>query len=66
MSKVQPKSQHVVVAKLHDLPTHIAIDRGNVILGVVVVDNEEGIFQLRGALPISVDSIGCWILMLNH
>jgi hypothetical protein len=67
VSKVQPKSWHVVVAKLHDLPTQLAMDWANVILGVVVVHNEEGIFQLRGALPISFDPIGYWIsIMLNH
>jgi len=38
------------MAKLHDLLTWLAIDRASVILGVVVVHNEEGVFQLRGAL----------------
>jgi hypothetical protein len=50
VSKVQPKSWHVAMAKLHDLPTHLAIDRTNVIPGVVVVHNEEIMFQLWGAL----------------
>ncbi len=49
MSKVQPKSWHVVVAELHDLLTWLGIDRTNVILGVVVVHNEEIMFQLKGA-----------------
>jgi len=32
------------MAKLHDLLAQLAIDRANVILGVVVVHNEERIF----------------------
>ncbi len=37
-------------AKLHDLPAQLAIGRTNVIYGVVVVHNEEGVVQLKGAL----------------
>jgi len=38
------------VAKLNDLPTRPSIDQTNVIPGVVMVHNEERIFQLRGPL----------------
>jgi hypothetical protein len=41
VSKVQLESWHVAMAKLHDLPTQPTIDRTNVILGVVVMHNEE-------------------------
>jgi hypothetical protein len=41
VSKVQPKSWHVAMAKLHDLPTQPTINQTNVIPGVVVVHNEE-------------------------
>jgi hypothetical protein len=37
------------MAKLHDLSTQLIINQDNVILGVVVVHNEKGMFQLRGA-----------------
>jgi hypothetical protein len=50
VSKVQLEYWHVVMAKLHDLLTWPTIDRTNVILGVLVVHNEEGVVQLRGAL----------------
>jgi len=47
--KVQLESWHVVMAKLHDLLAWRTIDRASVILRVVVVHNEEGMVQLRGA-----------------
>ncbi len=50
VSKVQPESWHVVVAKLHDLLAWPTNDRTNVILGVLVVHNERRMFQLKGAL----------------
>ncbi len=40
--KVQPKSWHVAMAKLHNLLTWLTIDRANVIPRVVVMHNEEG------------------------
>jgi len=43
VSKVQPKSWHVAIAKLHDLPTWPAIERTNVIPRAVVTHNEEGV-----------------------
>ncbi len=49
VSKVQPKSWHVVMAKLHDLSTQLTIDQANVILRVVVVHNAKGMVQLKGA-----------------
>jgi hypothetical protein len=42
------------MAKLHDLLARLAIDRIGVILGVVVVHNEEGMFQLRGGIDTMV------------
>jgi hypothetical protein len=42
--KVQPESQHVAMAKLHDLLVRLAIDRINFNLNVMVLHNEEGIF----------------------
>jgi hypothetical protein len=42
VSKAQLESWHVAMAKLHDLPTQLVINQTNVILGVVVVHNEEG------------------------
>jgi hypothetical protein len=47
--KTIPKNQscHSTTAKLKDLPTHFAIDQVGVIFGVVVVCNEDGVFQLR-------------------
>jgi hypothetical protein len=44
MFKVQFKSWHVDVAKLHDLLTQATVDRASVIPGVVVVHNEKGMF----------------------
>jgi hypothetical protein len=38
------------MAKFHDLPTQLVINQTNVIHGVVVLYNEEGVFQLKGAL----------------
>ncbi len=49
VSKVQPKSWHAVVAKLHDLLMWPTIDRAIVIPSVVVLHKEEGIFKLKGA-----------------
>jgi len=43
VSKVQPRSWHVAIAKLHDLPTWPAIERTNVIPRAVVTHNEEGV-----------------------
>jgi hypothetical protein len=37
------------MAKLHDLLAQLAIDQASVIHGVVVVHNEEGVVQLKGA-----------------
>jgi hypothetical protein len=39
------------MAKLRDLPTQPTIDRTSVIHGFVVVHNEEGMVQLKGASP---------------
>jgi hypothetical protein len=50
VSKVQLESYHLVMAKLHDLFARPTIDRANVIPRVVVMHNEEGVVQLRGAL----------------
>jgi len=50
VSKVQPQSWHVAMAKLHDFPTWPTIDRTGAILGVMVMHDEEGVVQLRGAL----------------
>jgi hypothetical protein len=38
------------MAKLHDLPNRATIDRTNAIPWVMVVHNEEGMVQLKGAL----------------
>ncbi len=48
VSNVQPKFLHVAMAKLHDLLARLAIDRINVIHGVVVVHNKKGVVQLKG------------------
>ncbi len=37
------------MAKLHDLQAQLAIDQTNVIPKVIIVDNEKGVFQLKGA-----------------
>jgi hypothetical protein len=37
------------MAKLHDLQARLAIDQTNVIPKVIIVDNEKGVFQLKGA-----------------
>ncbi len=50
VSKVQLEFWHVAMAKLHNLLTWPTIDQANVIHGFVVVHNEEGVVQLRGAL----------------
>jgi len=43
VTKVRLESWHAIVAKLHDLLTWPAIDRiANVIIGVMVVHDEEG------------------------
>jgi hypothetical protein len=47
VSKVELKSWHVLVAKLQMWLTN---DQANVIPNVVFLHNEEGIFQLKGAL----------------
>jgi hypothetical protein len=41
---------HVAITKLHELPTHPPIDRTRVLLNVMVVRSQEGVFQMRGAL----------------
>jgi hypothetical protein len=43
VSKVQLEYWHVVMAKLHDLPTGPTIDRTNVNPRVMIVHNEEGV-----------------------
>ncbi len=48
VSKVQPKSWHVAMTKLHDLLARPTIDQTNVLFRVVVVHNE-GVVQLKGA-----------------
>jgi len=40
----------VAMAKFHDLPTWPIIDRTIIILGVLVLHNEERVVQLRGTL----------------
>jgi hypothetical protein len=50
VSKVQLEFWHAIMAKLHDLLAWPTIDRTNVIHGVVIMQNEEGMFQLKGAL----------------
>jgi hypothetical protein len=42
VSKVQLESWHVAMAKLHDRPTRPASDQANVVHGVVVMHNNEG------------------------
>jgi hypothetical protein len=49
VSKVQLEFWHVAMTKLHDFPTRPTINQTNVILGVVVVHNEERMVQLKGA-----------------
>ncbi len=49
VSKVQLGSWQAILAKLHDLPTQPVIDRANVIPRLMVVHNEKGVFQLKGA-----------------
>jgi hypothetical protein len=49
VSKVQLEYWHVTMAKLHDLQARLAIDQTNVIPKVIIVDNEKGVFQLKGA-----------------
>jgi hypothetical protein len=45
VTRVRLESWHAIVAKLHDLLTWPTIDRiANVILGVMVVHDEEGMF----------------------
>ncbi len=41
VSKVQPESWHVAMAKLHNLLTQLTIDQTNVIPRVVIMHNEE-------------------------
>jgi hypothetical protein len=48
--KVQLESWHVVVAKLHDLPTWPTIDQSNVIPRVLFVHNEKGFFSVEGGI----------------
>ncbi len=50
VSKVLLESWHAIMAKPHDLLVRPIIDRANVIPGVVIMHNEEGMFQLKGAL----------------
>ncbi len=50
VSKVQLGSWHVAMAKLHDHPSWPAIDQASGFPRVVVVHNEEGMVQLKGAL----------------
>jgi hypothetical protein len=49
VSKVQLEYWHATMAKLHDLRARLAIDKTNVIPKVIIVDNEKGVFQLKGA-----------------
>ncbi len=49
VSKIQLEFWHAVMAKFHDLLARLAIDQATIILGVVVVHNEEGMVQLRGS-----------------
>ncbi len=44
------ESQHVAMAKLHDLPTQPTIDRVGLVLGTMVLCNEKCVFQLKGVL----------------
>jgi hypothetical protein len=39
---------HVVIAKLKELLAHLPIDRTGVLPDVVVVQNQEGVFQMGG------------------
>jgi hypothetical protein len=66
VSKVQPKSWHVVMAKVHDLPTWLAIYRANVIPRVMVVHIEEGVVYLKRASALTDPLVCCWILVFNH
>jgi len=50
VSKVQLESWHAIMAKPHDLLVWPTIDWTNVIHGVVIMHNEEGMFQLKRAL----------------
>ncbi len=56
MFKVQPKSWHVIMAKLHDLPTWPTIDRTNIIPRVVVVHNEEGVGLVEGGINMTLST----------
>jgi hypothetical protein len=50
--KTIPKNQslHSTTTKLKDLPTRFTIDQVGIIFGVVVVCNEDGVFQFRRSL----------------
>jgi len=49
VSKVQLEYWHATMAKLHDFRARLAIDQTNVIPKVIIMDNEKGVFQLKGA-----------------
>jgi hypothetical protein len=52
VTKVQPKCWHMAMAKLHDLAAWPTIDQiTNVILGVMVVHDEEKMLLLKGTSP---------------
>jgi methyl coenzyme M reductase subunit C len=38
---------HVAIAKLHKFPTHLIINRVDIVLCVVVMCNKEGIFSIE-------------------
>jgi hypothetical protein len=50
VSKVLLESWHAIMAKPHELLVWLTIDRTNVNPRVVIMHNEEGMFQLKGAL----------------
>ncbi len=57
---------HVTPTKFHELPTCPPIDRTKVLPDVVVVQNQEGIFQIGGLHDDIIDPKGYyWIQELN-
>jgi len=64
---VQPKSWHVATTKLHELQMQPTINQVNVVPDVMVVHNEEGVFNQGGHWHDNVDPTWyCWIPRFNH
>jgi len=47
---VQPKSWHAATTKLHELQMQPTINQVNIVFDMMVVHNEEEVFQPKGAL----------------